>query len=604
MNRLRSSAVAATATLGSWLGGDGAASAGNVPSRAMASPGARGFAIAAGLMLLVLFCTGALAAPRAWLDRDRIALGETVTLNIATAGAQAPDYASLQAEFAPHNHSSQRRFELVNGQATMRSLYTVALRPRRAGRLTIPPVPVGGEATAPLTLDVSQAAPQAPARAGDDVFIESVHDDSDPYVQQAVGWVVRLYSAVPLVSGHLDQAPPDGAALQRVGDDAQYTREIDGRRYTVVERRYLLVPERSGELVVPGAVFEGRGVGGFFDSLFGSSQRARGGGALQARGPTRVLQVRRVPDGAPQPWLPLHSLKLRYAATPARLQAGRAATLAVELVADGATAAQLPAVELPMIDGVQVFAEPPQSDERFVEGRPRATLTRRFSLVPSQAGTVRLPGLRIPWWDAGSGQRRHAELPPLEWQVQPGATNAPAVSPSVATGSGADAAPPGGSPVAGTDANGARRWIVLATVFAALWLVTLVWALQRRTARDARAEAASQRAATARRATAKPSRADLRRVLDTGGADEIVATLQAMAQPPVHSVDALAARLDDPAQRGALDALQRARWAGGDLPAARRAMRAAFADGPRWCAAAPVSTSPLPPLYPERRRES
>jgi hypothetical protein len=555
-------------------------------------------------LLLTLFCTAVSAAPRAWLDRNRIALGETVTLNIATTGMQAPDFASLQ-EFSPRGHTSQRRFELVNGQATMRSLYTVVLRPQRAGRVTIPPVRVGRETTSPLTLDVSATAPQTPARAGDDVFIESIPDDLDPYVQQAVGWVVRLYSAVPLVSGHLDQHTPDGAALQRIGDDAQYTREIGGRRYTVVERRYLLVPERSGELAVPAATFEGRGVGGFFDSLFGSIQGGSRGGTLQARGPTRVLQVRPVPAGAPQPWLPLHALKLRYATTPDRLQAGRAATLAIELVADGATAAQLPDLELPPIDGVQVFAEPPQSDERFVDGRPRVTLTRRFSLVPAQAGPVRLPGLRVPWWDVGGGQRRVAELASLEWEVQPGAANAPAAGRSDSAGQSTGVSRSAGNTAADATTGGARRWIIVAMVFAALWLATLVWALQRRNARELRAEAAApRRVATDERTGGRPRNTDLRRLLDTGAPDEIVAALQAMAEPPARSVDELAACLDDAAQRAALDTLQRARWGGGDLTAARRAMRAAFANGPRWRRGEAAASEVLPPLYPDRRRWS
>src|SRR3546814_2150935 len=84
-------------------------------------------------------------------------------------------------------------------------------------------------------------------------------DDDDPYVQQSVGYTLRLYYATPLVSGQLDQATPDGASLQRVGSDLQYTRLVGGKRYTVVERRFLLVPERSGPLTIPGARFSGRG---------------------------------------------------------------------------------------------------------------------------------------------------------------------------------------------------------------------------------------------------------------------------------------------------------------------------------------------------------
>ena len=57
-------------------------------------------------------------------------------------------------------------------------------------------------------------------------------------------------------------------------------------------------------------------------------------------------------------------------------------------------------------------------------------------------------------------------------------------------------------------------------------------------------------------------------------------------------------RLADPAQREAVEAMERARWAGGDGVAARAQLREAFARGPRWHEAPPPETGPLPPLYP------
>src|SRR6185503_8385736 len=93
----------------------------------------------------------------------------------------------------------------------------------------------------------------------------------------------------------------------------------------------------------------------------------------------------------------------------------------------------------------------------------------------------------------------------------------------------------------------------------------------------------------------------LRRALATGDFAEVEQTLCAMARPPVQDLDALLARLDDPLQRAALQASQRARWGGGDGPSAREQLRRAFAQGPKW-RASPDDTAPslLPPLYPRR----
>ena len=280
------------------------------------------------------------AQARAWLDRDRIAFGETATLNVETTqlAAGAPDYAPLQSAFELSGHTSSRRIESTNGRTQTRSLYAVALLPRRDGVIGIPSLRIGNQATQPLTLTVTPAS-SAPTRAGGVVFIESEADDTDPYVQQAVGFVVRLYYAVPLISGQLDQPTPDGASLQRVGEEVRYTREVGGRRYEVLERRFLLIAERSGPMTIPGARFQGQGVGGFFDDLFGDGRRA-----LNAAGAPRTLRVRGAPSNASQPWLPLRELRLRYVTTPQNVRAGEAATVVVEAVADGANAAQLPGV--------------------------------------------------------------------------------------------------------------------------------------------------------------------------------------------------------------------------------------------------------------------
>ena len=92
--------------------------------------------------------------------------------------------------------------------------------------------------------------------------------------------------------------------------------------------------------------------------------------------------------------------------------------------------------------------------------------------------------------------------------------------------------------------------------------------------------------------------ADLRRALDTGDLGEVADALCAMATPPVRDVDALLDRLDDAAQRDAIEALQRARWGHGDGVQARQILRSAFAKGPRWRIEAAVKPALLPPLYP------
>ena len=549
------------------------------------------------LAVLLLWPVSLLAATRAWLEQPQVTLGQAVTLNVETDAVSAtPDLTPLMRDFEVEGQSDSRSVRMVNGRMSASTTFSLTLRPRRAGTLAIPALQVGNERTAPLTLEVSATATAGAASNGL-VFVETEVDDPNPYVQQSVGVTVRLYYATPLVSGQLDLDPPDGALLQRVGEIVQSSREIDGRRYSTAERRFLLVPERSGALIVPGARFEGRGAGGWMDDLLGGNSRQ-----VNITGAPRTLQVRPQPAGAPQPWLPVRDLRMRYTAVPQQLRTGEAGTLTIETTVVGATQAQLPELPTPSIPGAQVFAEPPQFDERFMGGTPQVTLTRRYSVVPSQAGRLVVPGTAMAWWDVRAGAARRATLPDLTLPVVVGTGSPPSV-PVAGAARGAATLP------AGTDDDilleGERRvpprmWPWLAAGFALLWLITLLWALTRRAGISSgpRARVHAQAGAPTM-APATHTAADLKRALDAGELDDIEDVLRGMARPAAVDLDDLHRRLATASQRGAVELLRRARWAGGDAAQARAALREAFRGGPRWRTADTGDVQePLPPLYP------
>ena len=549
------------------------------------------------LAVLLLWPVSLLAATRAWLEQPQVTLGQAVTLNVETDAVSAtPDLTPLMRDFEVEGQSDSRSVRMVNGRMSASTTFSLTLRPRRAGTLAIPALQVGNERTAPLTLEVGATA-TARAASNGLVFVETEVDDPNPYVQQSVGVTVRLYYATPLVSGQLDLDPPDGALLQRVGEIVQSSREIDGRRYSTAERRFLLVPERSGALILPGARFEGRGAGGWMDDLLGGNSRQ-----VNITGAPRTLQVRPQPAGAPQPWLPVRDLRTRYTAVPQQLRAGEAGTLTIETTVVGATQAQLPELPMPSIPGAQVFAEPPQFDERFVGGTPQVTLTRRYSVVPSQAGRLMVPGTAMAWWDVRAGAARRATLPDLTLPVVVG-TGSPSSVPVAGAARRAATLPAG--PDDDILQEGERRvpprvgpW--LAAGFAVLWLITLLWALTRRagTSSGPRTRVHAQ-AGVPVTAPATHTAADLKRALDAGELDDIEDVLRGMARPAAVDLDDLHRRLATAAQRGAVELLRRARWADGDAAQARAALREAFRGGPRWQTADTGDVQePLPPLYP------
>ncbi|MGL4691549.1 MAG: BatD family protein, partial [Stenotrophomonas maltophilia] len=280
---------------------------------------------------------------------------------------------------------------------------------------------------------------------------------------------------------------------------------------------------------------------------------------------------------------------------------GEAATIVVEAVAEGATKAQFPELPVPDVGpGAQVFAEPPQFDETFNGSTPQLKATRRFAIVPRQPGSLTVPGLRMAWWDVAAGQPRNASLPDLQLDIAAGVGGNAAPPLPVDTTS----ALPGEPAAASTDlqlapAQGAPRpwgWIALSAGLAVLWLLTLVWGWRRR-GRPVLARSAPGVVPAASTASAY-TRADLRRAMDAGGIDEIIAVLAGMGG--VQTLEQVLERLDDAQQRAALVQMQQVRWGGqgGDVGQARQELRRAFHDGPHWRPPAATQNNGLAPLYP------
>ncbi|MBS0215966.1 MAG: BatD family protein [Proteobacteria bacterium] len=555
------------------------------------------------LIMLAMFAMPAWARTSVTLDRTRVRQGDAVMLTIATDQVGAPDYSALRSRFRVEDVASERSVRYDNGSLAVDLRYRVELIALQPGIQTIPALVVGRDRTQPLQLEVTaagsataspspqaQTAPQQaqPVANQGPVFIQTQVDDRHPYVQQSVGVTVRLLYATQMLDGSLDLEAPAGASLRRVGEDVQGTEEVGGRSYSVIERHYVLMPDRSGALTLPAARFSGHGQGGFFDDVFGDGREN-----LRASGQPQVLQVRETPANAPQPWLPLRRLELQVANAPTAATAGQTAVVTLRMQADGASAGQLPELMLTADNDAQVYPEAPTIDDRDSAGRPQTVVTRRFSVVPAHPGALHLQAAPVQWWNVVSDQ--------------PTIAQAQGVTLNVAPGTGAFAAPAATRPTAARESTKWPSWLssgfvwsIAAAGIGLLWIASLAWVAHRRDMRAAVPAPSSPKSS----APLLPLRnKDLEDALGSGDLARIAQTLQRMANPPAADLDALKSRLQSPQQANAIDALQAALWSNGQVApgTALASLRQAFRDGPQWRAAATAkpAKSTLPPLYPE-----
>jgi hypothetical protein len=327
--------------------------------------------------------------------------------------------------------------------------------------------------------------------------------------------------------------------------------------------------------------------------------------------PDVALDVRPQPAGAAAPWLPATSLELadEWDSASPRFEVGEPVTRRLVIMAVGLTSAQLPSLPIETTEGVQMYPGPERTEDLQGSAGPIALRTMELTLVPTQAGSLTLPEIRLPWWETGSDVARVAVIPARTIEV------AGAAAPADAVGGDSVAAP--ADPDATEAADGRRslgRWLAeqpalvrWGGVLAVLLLLVgglFAWTRRRRGPSPSDAQDA--------RGAARTIRQRLQRACLAGDARDARAALLAWGRvawrdDPPQGLAALARRLEGDAIARILADLDRVLYAGpaaawdgvAAWPVLEPALSAVERPS-RQTRAATRSTGALPALYPPR----
>ncbi|WP_255375143.1 BatD family protein, partial [Oleiphilus sp. HI0061] len=145
----------------------------------------------------------------------------------------------------------------INGDTTTEVTWNYTLSPKQAGTLTIPQAILQGAKSEAIVIEVVEGKAPIDADNPPPVFIEVETDKSDVYVQEQIQYTVRLFSLGRLSSGNLSEPATSNAIIEPFGEENKYYRMAYNQRYEVIERKYLIYPQKSGALYIDGLAFNG-----------------------------------------------------------------------------------------------------------------------------------------------------------------------------------------------------------------------------------------------------------------------------------------------------------------------------------------------------------
>ncbi|MCB1857971.1 MAG: protein BatD [Gammaproteobacteria bacterium] len=361
------------------------------------------------------------------LSRNPVTLGESFQLTFEAPQAPdgEPDLSPLEQDFEILSRSQSQRLQMVNGELTRAHSWNLALMAKRRGTLTIPPIPFGRDRSRELAIEVVQPAPAA--RVSDRDIIVQVETDHDKvYRGQQIILTVKLYRGVNTDNASLSdpQADDPDLIVVKLGEDEQYEKRLEGRYYTVVERRYALFPQRDGPLTLAPIVFQaettpaGSGSNRFFGSPFGAFRQP--GQIRRVQSESLGVEVSAPPAGAPVPWLPTKDLQLQdsWEGAVPELRVGEPVTRTLLMLADGLSANQLPEFTDTGQDGIKQYPDKPALEDKQERDGIVGIRQLKVAIVPGRPGRFTLPAIEIPWWNTVKNHIEVSRIPERTLQVQ------------------------------------------------------------------------------------------------------------------------------------------------------------------------------------------
>lgn len=414
---------------------------------------------------MFIFAANAAAAVHARVDRPAVDLNESFVLEITvdTNIDMEPDLTVLDEKFYRGQLSQLSNTSIINGQISRSRTWSIALMAKKTGKQEIPAITVGNEKSAPISITINEPTDAPPGEA--DVFITSEVDQAEAYVQSQILYRYKVYRAVATrQEGRRDPLFTGAEVLyERAGDERSYEAILNGRAYNVLERVLAIYPQSSGEVSISPARFEARVL---------RDGRITGRKVFESTGHTiKVLPIPAPPNSHPDAaWLPARDVHLgeEWSREPDRLAAGEPVTRKVTVSALGQIETQIPALDPPDVDGMNVYSDKPDLSRVFEAEGIRGIRRDQYAMIGTRGGEVEIPAIEVPWFDIEAREWRVANLPGRTISVKAPDIAAPPVAEPVDPTPPADTAEP--VPLVVADSF----WKLVSQLIGGVWLLTLL----------------------------------------------------------------------------------------------------------------------------------
>jgi len=431
--------------------------------------------------ILMISANLSLAEVSAWVDNNPVVVGEMFRLHIEAKNVddpQEPDLSEIRG-LQILNRSVQNQTSIVGTSITRTVNWTYVMLAPSSGNYRIPALQVGSEKTIPIALKAEESS-QSPNNQI--VRLEVDVSPNEVYPQQQVLVRVRIIrTGAQLENESLTPFELAGTQIEKV-NQRSFRKVKNGKRQLITEISYVLLPEKSGTILLPQLSYQGNEIrGGNSQGNFGNFGNF--GNIFQQRGrrifsnsEAQTIQVKALPVGFKGWWLPAAKLELeeQWLPDPPEFRVGEPVTRTLTVNAYGVFGNQIPELSFELPEKMKAYADQPSIETVKTQEGLKGTRVEKWAIIPGQAGKLELPEISVAWWDVQKDEIRTSVFPARIIEVFPATVDFPAapVTQETAIETKKTAVVVTQEPVLADQQVG--FWKALAIVFAILWCATLL----------------------------------------------------------------------------------------------------------------------------------
>lgn len=358
-----------------------------------------------------------------FVDKNVLSEADILYLTVEYNGSNSntPDFSSVLDDFQIVQNSSSSQYSFINGNITQTKKWTLGLKAKKTGKITIKPIKMGKLTSNYVDVEVKELSnvayiPDSKQNFNSPYFeIDQNIDNSTPFVNQQMLMSVTILDTIGLNNGNLDvveNTKKDWIIQPLLKEPIKKIKNINGKKTNVVTFLFALFPQKSGKIELPQYSFEGEyvkdvgfGFSNFDDAfaMFDNGINSLFGQSVPVKMKTnlKIIDVKPAADGIRvQDWLPLKDIKVTGVInSEKKITVGETFNYEITIVATGTAKNLLPLSLSPDVIGAKKYPEKPVFVEEIQDKNVVTTAKYNTVYIPEKTGEIVIPKMDIKWFN-------------------------------------------------------------------------------------------------------------------------------------------------------------------------------------------------------------